>query len=419
MKMKHLIYFIGLVLFVPVNTYGYKLSVDSIPIELRKNAVAVVRSDQMVYTVESEGKARASYKRVITLMNENAQSLRLVEIFYDKFRSVQNIKASVYDANGKFIESIPSYKIMDVSEGGGFISDARVKRIVFPVNRYPFTIEVSYDVIINGVLNLPRWNFHLNPALSVEESAVQYVVPLSIPFRYREYNMHSPGDSVRLEVNDIYTWTERGIPAINKWYFSPLSFARRPVLLAAIDDFEFGGIRGSMRSWGSFGLWAAELNRGLDQLNDRDRKRVAELTGPLTDDREKTRVLYEYMQSRTRYSSIQLGIGGYKPAPASQVGEKGFGDCKGLTNYMSALLREAGIKSYYTLVRSGENLDMITSFVSDQFDHIILCVPLEKDTVWLECTSQTLPFNYLGSFTSDRNVLLVTPEGGKLATGFQ
>ena len=415
MKMKHLIYFISLVLFIPVNTYGYKLAVDSIPLELRKNAVAVVRSDQMVYTVESESKARASYKRVITLMNENAQSLRLVEIYYDKFRSIQNIKASVYDANGKFIESVPQSKIMDVGEGEGFISDARVKRIVFPVNRYPFTIEVSYDEAINGILNLPRWNFHLNPAFSVEESAVQFVVPQSIPFRYREYNMHSPGDSVRLGLNDIYTWSERHIPAINKWYFSPLSFARRPVLLAATDDFEFGGIRGSMRSWESFGLWAAELNRGLDQLNDRDRKRVAELTGQLTDDREKTRVLYEYMQSHTRYSSIQLGIGGYKPAPASQVGEKGFGDCKGLTNYMNALLREAGIKSYYTLVRSGENLDMITSFVSDQFDHIILCVPLDQDTVWLECTSQTLPFNYLGSFTSGRSVLLVTPEGGKLA----
>ena len=61
------------------------------------------------------------------------------------------------------------------------------------------------------------------------------------------------------------------------------------------------------------------------------------------------------MQSRTRYASIQLGIGGYKPAPAMEVSEKGYGDCKGLTNYMSALLKEAGITSYYTWVKSGAN----------------------------------------------------------------
>jgi len=414
MKMKRLLYIVSLLVFVPCNTFAYKLSVDSIPLDLRENAVAVVRSDQMVFTVESEGKARVNYKRVITLMNENASWLRLFEIPYDKFMSVQNIKASVYDANGKFIESVPLSRIMDVSEGEGFVSDARVKRIVFPVNRYPFTIEVSYDVSLNGLLNLPRWNFHINPAFSVEESAVQYVIPRSIPFRYREYNMQSSGDSVNQEDNIIYTWLERGIPAINKWYFSPVSFARRPVLLAATEDFEFGGIQGSMRSWESFGMWAAELNSGLDQLNERDKKRVTDLTARLTDDREKTRVLYEYMQSHTRYSSIQLGIGGYKPAPASQVAEKGFGDCKGLTNYMSALLKEAGITSYYTLVRAGENLNIIPSFVSDQFDHIILCVPLAKDTVWLECTNQTIPFNFLGDFTSDRYVLLVTPEGGKL-----
>jgi transglutaminase-like putative cysteine protease len=412
--MKSLIYIVCLALFVPANTFAYKLSVDSIPFELRENASAVIRSDQMVFTIESAGKAKVSYRRVITLMNENAEYLRLYQIYYDNFRSVQNIHASVYDANGKFIESIPASRIMDVSEGGGFVSDARVKRIIFPVNRYPFTIEVEYDVSISGLLNLPQWNFQLNPALSVEESAVQYVIPRSIPFRYSEYNMHGSVDSVTVEDKNIYTWVERGILAIKKWYFSPLSFAQRPVLLAAIDDFEFGGIKGSMRSWKNLGEWAGELNQGLDQLSVAEKKRISDLLAGLSDDKEKARMLYSYMQSRTRYASIQLGIGGYKPAPAFQVSEKGYGDCKGLANYMAALLKEAGITSYYTLVKSGVNRSIIPSFVSDQFDHIILCVPFQKDTVWLECTNQTIPFNYLGTFTSDRNVLLVTPEGGKL-----
>lgn len=412
--MKRIIYTLIVALLFNPGAYGWKLSVDSIPVELRENAAAVVRTHQMVFTVESVSKAKATHRMVLTLMNETANGLRLFEIPYDKFMSVQRVSAAVYDANGKFIESIPSSKIMDVSEGGGFISDARMKRIIFPVNRYPFTIEVEYDVVINGFLNIDSWAFHTDPYLSVEESAVQYIIPNSLPFRYAEYNMNASFDSIRTEDNTVYSWVQRGIPAVRKWYFSPLAVARQPILLAAIENFEFGGIPGSMNSWKSLGEWGWKLNQGLDQLSDVEKKKVAEITSGLKSDREKAEALYRYMQSRTRYTSIQLGIGGYRPAPAAEVSEKGFGDCKGLTNYMYALLKEAGITSHYTWVRSGTNRYIIPTFVADQFDHIILCVPMQGDTVWLECTNQTIPFNFLGRFTSDRDVLLLTREGGKL-----
>ncbi len=60
-----------------------------------------------------------------------------------------------------------------------------------------------------------------------------------------------------------------------------------------------------------------------------------------------------------------------------------------------------------------KNID--PDFTKMQGNHVILNIP-QKDTsdIWLECTSQESPFNYIGDFTDNRYVLRVQPEGGKL-----
>ena len=45
---------------------------------------------------------------------------------------------------------------------------------------------------------------------------------------------------------------------------------------------------------------------------------------------------------------------------------------------------------------------------------MICCVPLVKDTIWLECTSQSLPPGYLSEFTANRYGLLIDDNGGSL-----
>jgi hypothetical protein len=82
---------------------------------------------------------------------------------------------------------------------------------------------------------------------------------------------------------------------------------------------------------------------------------------------------------------------------------------------MYSLLKEAGISSYYTLINyDKDDKSLVLDFPSSQFNHVILCVPLKLDTVWLECTSQTDPAGFLGFGTYDRPALLIDEEGGRM-----
>ncbi len=135
------------------------------------------------------------------------------------------------------------------------------------------------------------------------------------------------------------------------------------------------------------------------------------------DDKEKMKLIYKYLQNNFRYVSIQLGIGGYKPFQASFVNKKKYGDCKALSNYMQACLDAVGITSYQALINAEYNSEKVDPlFPQNAFNHVILCVPGKKDTTWLECTSNTTDFGMLGSFTENRNALLITPDGGVLVS---
>ena len=390
---------------------------DSIPGNLKIRAAAVVRSEQCKYTILKPGNAVEKVKMAVTILNEKAEYLRFVSVFYDNFSKVNYLRGTVYDEKGEIVKVFGLMDIYDASAvtGASFYTDDRSLNLIFPKYKFPFTIEYEYEKEYTSLLNYPYWHFQDKYNVAVERSGIQIIVPREMLLRYYSKNLKNNVDSVITVDSKIYTWQEENIQAANpRTYYSLQTEYSLPVLFTAPLDFEYGGYKGSMRSWEAFGEWKYNLIKGLDNLPQSELNKVSEITSMTQDPRERAKLIYEYMQSKTRYVSIQEGIGGFRPADATAVATNGFGDCKALVNYTKALLKAAGINSFYASVKSGEDKNIRRNFVANQFDHIILCVPMEKDTVWLECTSQTLPFNYLSSFTDDRYALLITPEGGKM-----
>ncbi len=172
---------------------------------------------------------------------------------------------------------------------------------------------------------------------------------------------------------------------------------------------------GSWDSWQSYGYWISELNAGMDVLPDTEKAIVDKIINGVSDKREITRKLYHYLQDNTRYINVSIGIGNLMPYPAEYVCKNRYGDCKALTNYMKALLDYAGIDSYYCVVNAGNSVKKFeTENVSHQFNHAILAVPIENDTIWLENTSNIDPFAHMGPFTQNRPALLINGNESKL-----
>lgn len=396
---------------------GEGYAVNKIPAALLKNADAVKRMEDIRFEVVSKEKAIYYHKVAYTVLNENGDRYAQCLEYYDKLQSVDYIEGTLFNADGKKIKSLKKSDIQDRSgtDNNSLADDNRIKYHNFYWKSYPYTVEYEVVLKYHYTMFYPGWLPLENENLAVQSSKMAVMLPEGIDFRYRAFNINNDPVVTKTKTGKTYTWEISDYPAIQIENKAPHWYEIAPVVCMGPVQFAVEGYEGNMSSWRDFGKFVHALKAGRDHLPDNIKSTVHSLTDGLQDPREKIRVLYNFLQKNTRYISIQLGLGGWQPFNAEYVATKRYGDCKALTNYMCALLKEAGIKSNYTLVKAGEGKNFFVSdFPSSQFNHAILSVPLQNDTIWLECTSQTLPAGYLSGFTSDRPVLMVDENGGTL-----
>jgi len=389
-------------------------SLSNVPEAVKNNADVVVHRESTDVDIQGVEKFTIKVDRIFSVVNEDAKADLVFRQYSSKNISLEDAEIKVYDANGKQTARYKKKEMSTSAIGEGLIEDGYVTYYYVTASSYPITLEFKYEIRIKGTLNIPDYML-AEENEGVVESDYTVHVPSDLGFRYKA--KHADIQPVITDEGKMktYKWGVKNLSPLKDEAGAAESQDRYPHVTFAVNKFSYYGLEGDLSSWKNFGSWLSGLYNGLDDLPADRQQFFNDLVKGATTNKEKIARIYQYLQENFRYVSIQLGIGGLKPFPADFTDKKKYGDCKGLSNYMKAALKSVGIKSYVAIINAEYDREPADpDFPENGFNHVILCVPDQKDSVWLECTSSSNEFNELGTFTENRYALLITDEGGVL-----
>jgi hypothetical protein len=388
------------------------------PDSLKKNAHVVFLFHNTTYTRTSKANLKEHIHYAVTILSDRGDDYADFILGYDKFSTIGTIECTIYNSAGEKVRKVKNSEIRDYAAYDGFslFSDNRIKHFTALNPTYPYTIELEYEISNNGFIGLSSWVPLANYQVGVKESVITMKYPPDFPISYKEKNISS---IKRTEFSEdklkCISWKAEGIKPIEYEEYSPAFKDQIASVSFSPVEFDFDKCESGFNDWKSLGKWNFGLLDTTYELTEKTKQQLLALKTKYPDKKELIKQIYKFMQSRTRYVGIQLGIGGFKPFSPQIVDEVGYGDCKALSYYTKSLLNFVGIPSLYTVIGVNSRKIEFDDFANiNQMNHAILCVPFEIDTIWLECTSQTAPFNHLFDGTTGRKALLVTAEGGKI-----
>lgn len=408
--------FITFFLLFQIISHAQNLTSIDVSAELKENADAVIKKLEEKLEIKKFNLYAYQISKEIVIYNEKGYEKCMPYLNYYDENQIKRLEVKIYNNYGIEIKKFKKNDFKDVATNDGFSiqSDGRVKYIDYTPINYPFIIQFDYSYESSDTAFLQRWAPFENYGVAIENATFELIVQPDIKCNVLEKNFENfqiekknVGTTILYQLHNLKAlkWENNSLP--NHKFF--------PIAYFSLNHFSLKGVEGNANNWEELGKWFYEaLYKTQFELPESTIQKIRQLTSNAKTDEEKAKIVYKYVQDKTRYVSIQLGIGGWQPMKAADVDRLGYGDCKGLTNYTFALLKAVGINAYHTIISNDEDKkDFITEMPFLQGNHMILCIP-GKENIWLECTSQKSAFGEIGSSNEDRKVLVVTPEGGKI-----
>lgn len=405
-----------LIIFFGINfVNSQNLKIPVITPEQKENANTIKISDFQTVEYKSYNKVTISNKYVVLVLNEIGFNNIDLSENYNKSNRIKNLNVTIYNAFGgktkQFVKA--DFKDRSLLDDSTMFSDSRILYLDYTPITYPFILE--YECVTESVNTafLKAWSPISNLHETVLEATLEIIKNPECAVNVKAQKLEEfKVEKVETASKTIYS--VKNIMAIkpetNSDYSKEFPLVKMYLNKASLEGYEL-----NMNTWSEFGkMYYDYFLKDNSTISEKTKLKLDNIISANDSKLDKIKKIYKYVQDNTRYVSVQVGVGGWKPMEISDVEKYGYGDCKALSNFTRSILKAYDIESYYTVIYGGDKRKLDEEIISMQGNHAILSVPNEENYIFLECTSQTNPFSYLSDFTSNRNALIIKPTGSEI-----
>ena len=206
---------------------------------------------------------------------------------------------------------------------------------------------------------------------------------------------------------DVVTYELKNIPAYTSEAYAPGGSYSQPHLLILCNEAQVnGGKTVYFNSVADLYRWYRQLTGSIGDDKNELLQKASELTTGTTDDIQKIKKIFNWVQHNIRYIAFEDGIAGFKPAKANDVLHKKYGDCKGMANLTRGLLQSMGYDARLCWIGTN-HIAYDYSTPSMAVDNHMICALFYKGKKYfLDATETNIGFDEYAERIQGRQVLI-------------
>jgi len=365
-----------------------------------------------------EVNVRERVHRVILYLNDKGENWATHSIFLRPKYKLNWFKARTIKPNGDIIK-LTEEDLHPSQLNPSFVmfSDDKSLKFSFPGVEPGAILEFSYEVI-------KAESFYNGDVWFVQEDIPKLYTSFTVelPTIFDRYGIkwtYSPVnfiiDPPKTRDNMLHQTSYKNESRIFKWELKDIAPLKdEPYAPSYYDIAEYVRVDLQYDSWNKLSkrYWKYIKERFKPTNPARFKKLALKIVGTDTNEVDRIRKIFYYVQKKNRYLAMTIGQSGLLPHTPEEILKNAYGDCKDMTVMNVVLLRALGIDAFPALVNTRSAGTRINDIISLDFNHMIAYVKTKDNKeYWLDATGNRCPLGEVPAGIEGQKALVIFDSG--------